>query len=213
MTDTLNSQISLYRFIGQQRHLMIAPQLAQLSESIAQRLKTISQQEQAWIEIETDALSCFRHRLIRDIRDLMATDDFENFLAQLRAVGQNDLDSAAKTVLVIEPEEWQLKALTIPIRLQRYQILTQPHAYRIKIALGTWQQSLEGSIFTAEPMPLIRAYALQWIELHHQLKETNFQLDLDKAQQAQLWQEMSCLVCYVGSLICIRQLAAEFAYP
>jgi len=131
VTESLNSLISLYRSIQQQHQVDIEPQLSQLSESIARTLSEISEKEQAWIALENAAFCCFSCALIRDARDLIATDDFQTFLEQFVA---NDPDSIAKPLLEIEPEDWQLRQLTVPLRLKQYHLSSQ-YSYRIK--LGT----------------------------------------------------------------------------
>lgn len=214
MVDSLNASIFLYRLIGQQRQAAIQPQLAQLSESIAKTLSAIAQQEQDWIAIEDAAFCCFTRTFARDARELLLTDDFQSFVEQLTAADVSDADSSTM-MLAIEPEQWQLRTLTVPLQVVRYQVIPQPrYLYRVKLSLGTWQQNLEGSIFTGSSTARqLRSIAAQWRELHQQVQDVDFHLDLNSSRQAQLRQEVGCLACYIGSLICIPRLAAGFTYP
>lgn len=215
MTHSLNTLLSLYRLIRKQRYVCIAPQLDQLTDLITQSVNAIAQQEQALLNIESATLSSLRYALSRDARELLTTKDFRALLEQFIAdEAVRNLPPEAKMVLGNEPAQWLLKTLPVSLQLGRHQVLVEPsYAYRLKLQLGNWQQSLEGEIVTNDSMPHhIESHKSQWFQLLEQL-DTEFQLNLDQSQQVQLRYELSFLVAYILSLICIRPLSPEFAYP
>ena len=216
MANSLNTFLSLYRLIRKQRYATIAPQLEQLSDLITQSINAIAQQEQVLLRIENATLGCVEYRLSTDARELLTTDDFRAFLEKFIAdEAVRNLPPEAKVVMINEPDQWQLKTLPVPLQIKRHQVVMEPrYAYRLKFQLGNWQQSLEGAIVTNDSIPhQIESHLSQWTEVLEQLQDAESQLDLDPSQQIQLRYELSLLIVYILSLICIHPLSPEFTYP